>query len=159
MMKSLHHQSIKRRKLRTTCLVTISSFLFFLFYSSFTAPITGVSAFLRPIASTTTATSYFPSTCTLRLSAETTNEEKSSTPSKDNKAMAFLRKIGRVGGDKVDYANAIGVDEGSSTKTAAKWGRSKAMKKAKNAYRSCTDSGKRKRFEFCGGKCVRANLN
>jgi len=68
------------------------------------------------------------------------SSDSNASSSKDNKAMAFLRKIGRVG-EKVDYTNAIGVDEGSSSKTAVKWGRSKVIKKAKGAYRSCIDSG------------------
>ena len=41
------------------------------------------------------------------------NEEKVGL--KDNKAMAFLRKKGLVGG-KTDFANVIGVDEGESGK-------------------------------------------
>lgn len=63
----------------------------------------------------------------------------------DNKAMQFLKKIGRVGGNqKVDFTNAIGVDEGSSTKTAGKWGSgssSRPLKKSKAAYLSCIQSG------------------
>lgn len=39
----------------------------------------------------------------------------SPSSSSDNKAMAFLKKIGRVGGDAdIDYADAAGTDEGSS---------------------------------------------
>jgi Complex I intermediate-associated protein 30 (CIA30) len=70
----------------------------------------------------------------------TPNSERQSH---DNKAMQFLRKIGRVGGEKVDFTNAIGVDEGSSTKTAGKWSNSgmTPMKKSKAAFRSCTESG------------------
>ncbi|KAL3927132.1 MAG: hypothetical protein SGARI_005411, partial [Bacillariaceae sp.] len=56
--------------------------------------------------------------------------------------MAFLKKIGRVGGsNKVDFTNAIGVDEGSSTKAAGKWGGGRAMKKSKAAFRWCTETG------------------
>jgi len=62
-------------------------------------------------------------------------------PDEQNKAMAFLRKIGRVGGD-TDFTNALGVDEGQSGgKIAGKWGKGQAMKKALAAYRACTDSG------------------
>jgi hypothetical protein len=37
--------------------------------------------------------------------------------SQDNRAMAFLRKIGRVGGANHDYTNALGIDEGPSGKS------------------------------------------
>jgi hypothetical protein len=60
----------------------------------------------------------------------------------DNKAMTFLRKMGKVGGEKIDFTNAIGVDEGSGgKKTGSKWGRSGAIRKAKSAYQSCVVSG------------------
>ena len=79
----------------------------------------------------------------LRASAETDSDE--TKPKKDNKAMAFLRKIGKVGGTKVDFTNAIGVDEGSGgakiSSNAGKCDHDIAVKKAKHAYRSCTDSG------------------
>ena len=69
----------------------------------------------------------------------------SATNKKDNKAMAFLKKIGKVGGSKVDFTNAVGVDEGSGgakiSSNAGKWDHDVAMKKSKNAYRSCVDSG------------------
>lgn len=72
-------------------------------------------------------------------------QQQSSSPEQqqhedDNKSMAFLRKIGRVG-NKVDFTNAIGVDEGSSTKQAGKWGTSRSLKKSKAAFRCCTDTG------------------
>jgi len=63
----------------------------------------------------------------------------------DNKAMTFLKKIGKVGGTKVDFTNAIGVDEGSGgakiSTNSAKCDHDVAIKKAKHAYRSCVDSG------------------
>lgn len=60
----------------------------------------------------------------------------------DNKAMSFLKKIGKVGGERIDFTNAIGVDEGAGGKaTGSKWGRDGAVKKAKSAYQSCTTSG------------------
>lgn len=80
----------------------------------------------------------------LRLAddTKTTDDKAQKHASSDNKAMAFLKKIGRVGGsNKVDFTNAIGVDEGSSTKTAGKWGSGQGMKKSKAAFRPCTDSG------------------
>ncbi|KAL3902633.1 MAG: hypothetical protein SGARI_005745 [Bacillariaceae sp.] len=86
----------------------------------------------------------------LNLSDNTklTDDEKSGANASNsdgndgNKAMAFLKKIGRIGGaNKVDFTSAIGVDEGSSTKTAGKWGSARGMKKSKDAFRSCTDTG------------------
>jgi len=86
----------------------------------------------------------------LSASPETKNEESPGTPSTtgtkgDNKAMAFLKKIGKVGGSKVDFTNAVGVDEGSGgakiSSNRGKWDHDRAMKKAKHAYRSCVDSG------------------
>lgn len=69
--------------------------------------------------------------------AATANEQSGN----DNKAMAFLRKVGRVGGD-TDFTNALGVDEGQSGgKIAGKWGQSHAVKKAMAAYTLCTESG------------------
>lgn len=63
----------------------------------------------------------------------------------DNKAMAFLKKIGKVGGSKVDFANAVGVDEGSGgAKISSDVDNLKkdfAVKRARHAYRSCVDSG------------------
>ena len=63
----------------------------------------------------------------------------------DNKAMAFLKKIGKVGGAKVDFANAIGVDEGSGgakiSSNTEKWNHEIAIRKARHAYSSCVDSG------------------
>ena len=39
----------------------------------------------------------------------------------DNKAMAFLRKIGKVGGAaNQDFTNAMGVDEGTAGKQASR---------------------------------------
>lgn len=62
--------------------------------------------------------------------------------SADNKAMAFLKKIGKVGGEKIDFTNSIGVDEGSGgRKTGTRWGRNSAVRKAESAYQSCVTSG------------------
>ena len=52
----------------------------------------------------------------------------------DNKAMAFLRKIGKVGNNQ-DFTNTVGIDEGSSGKTAGQWGRgSKVNSETRNEY-------------------------
>jgi len=58
----------------------------------------------------------------------------------EKKSMAFLRKIGKVGGAaNKDFANAMGVDEGPAGK--AESSRRKVVKKAKHAYTLCTVSG------------------
>lgn len=55
--------------------------------------------------------------------------------------MAFLRKVGKVGGAaNKDFVNAIGVDEGPMGKSTADPGM-KNMRKAKNSYKECTISG------------------
>lgn len=54
--------------------------------------------------------------------------------------MAFLRKIGKVGGN-TDFTNALGVDEGSVGKEATKFGVGTATKKALGAYKSCVETG------------------
>ena len=56
---------------------------------------------------------------------------------KDNKAMAFLRKVGRVGGRK-EFVNAVGSDEGPAEKVS---GPNLAMTKCKSAFKSCVESG------------------
>lgn len=88
--------------------------------------------------------------CRLSASVEVKNEEYPGSPAatktkRDNKAMAFLKKIGKVGGTKVDFTNAVGVDEGSGgakiSSNAGKCNHDVAVKKARHAYRSCVDSG------------------
>lgn len=37
----------------------------------------------------------------------------------DNKAMAFLRKKGKVGGNASQFANSVGLDEGPAGKTSS----------------------------------------
>jgi hypothetical protein len=75
---------------------------------------------------------------TSSLSTTCSSSPDTSKYNSDNKAMAFLRKIGRVGASTVDFTHAIGVDEGSSTKTAGKWGN---LKKCRASFQTCTDSG------------------
>jgi hypothetical protein len=49
-----------------------------------------------------------------------TDEPVPTEAKKDNKAMAFLRKVGKVGGDaNQDYTYAVGVDEGPTEKKQA----------------------------------------
>ncbi len=57
---------------------------------------------------------------TLKASGD---DEKESTSKKgDNKAMAFLRKVGRVGGAaNMDFANAMGLDESPSGGTKSSY--------------------------------------
>jgi len=50
--------------------------------------------------------------------------------------MAFLRKVGRVGGKK-DFVNAVGSDEGPAGKAAGP----SLITKAPSAFKSCVDSG------------------
>lgn len=75
-----------------------------------------------------------------------TKEETASSPlppppkaekKKDNSAMAFLRKMGKVGGTK-DFTNAVGSDEGSGMAAPEK---PNTLKKAKAAYKECTVTG------------------
>mmetsp|Transcript_34887 Transcript_34887/g.38589 ORF Transcript_34887/g.38589 Transcript_34887/m.38589 type:complete len:340 (+) Transcript_34887:77-1096(+) len=61
---------------------------------------------------------------------------------KDNNSMAFLRKMGRVGGAaNKSFVNAVGSDEGSTGRQppAAKTGG--GARKSKQAYQECTQSG------------------
>jgi len=59
----------------------------------------------------------------------------SSEKKEDNKAMAFLRKRGKVGGSK-DFANAVGSDEGSGMAEPISF-----TKKSSSAYKESTVSG------------------
>lgn len=72
----------------------------------------------------------------LLLHAQEDNEIEQSTG--DNKAMAFLKKVGRVG-RKQDFTHALGVDEGEVGK--ASLSTVGALKKSPQAYTSCTKSG------------------
>jgi len=57
----------------------------------------------------------------------------------DNKAMQFLKKMGKVGGAaNRDFRYAIGVDEGTSGKSAGSGG---GMQKTKAAFGSCVQTG------------------
>jgi len=64
-------------------------------------------------------------------------------PKEDNKAMAFLRKMGKVGGAaNKNFVNAVGADEGAVGKVAPATGGGMAgLKKAKAAYQECTTTG------------------
>lgn len=62
----------------------------------------------------------------------------------DNKAMSFLRKIGRVGGAaNMDFANAMGLDESPSGGTKSSYHEDgfKNVRKSKEAYVPCATSG------------------
>lgn len=63
----------------------------------------------------------------------------------DNKAMDFLRKVGRVGGAaNMDFANAMGIDEspsGGSKSSYHEDGSFKNVRKSKASYTQCTTSG------------------
>ena len=87
-------------------------------------------------------------------SSSSSDEKKKQDETKDNKAMAFLKSIGRVGGAaNKDFVNAIGSDEGSSGRQPAAKGGTDGdgggggtggrggMRKARSAYSECTKSG------------------
>jgi hypothetical protein len=77
-------------------------------------------------------------TISLRVANEKeTAEEDTAGKNKDNKAMDFLRRIGRVGGPRQDMTHVIGVDEGSLGRSSG----SMAPKKSLQTFQSCTDSG------------------
>ena len=83
---------------------------------------------------------------TLHASEDGSESTTSTKKTGDNKAMAFLRKVGRVGGAaNMDFANAMGLDEspsGAGTKSSYhKGGSLKNVRKSKAAYTSCTTSG------------------
>jgi hypothetical protein len=86
----------------------------------------------------------------VRLACQVTEEESSTDPlptkkspgqPKDNKAMSFLRKIGRVGAStSADFINAVGVDEGPSGKTTGNR-QTNGIRKLQSSYKLCTESG------------------
>lgn len=69
------------------------------------------------------------------------NSQDTKQENGDNKAMQFLKKMGKVGGAaNRDFRYAIGVDEGPAGKSSG--GRSGGgLKKAKAAFKSCVDTG------------------
>jgi hypothetical protein len=70
---------------------------------------------------------FLPRASLLRLQADS-----------DNKAMSFLKKIGKVGGESNrDFTVALGVDEGPTGKSLG----SKSLRKSNTAYLSCIDTG------------------
>ncbi|KAL3760585.1 hypothetical protein ACHAWU_009546 [Discostella pseudostelligera] len=91
--------------------------------------------------------------CTRRnMNLQATTDGRTSTDntptgpggSDDNKAMAFLRKVGRVGGAaNMDFATAMGLDESPSggSKSSYHEGGFKNVRKSKAAYIPCTTSG------------------
>ncbi|KAL7524024.1 hypothetical protein ACHAXR_000409 [Thalassiosira sp. AJA248-18] len=79
-----------------------------------------------------------------RLHVSASSDEDSGNKKGDNDAMAFLRKVGRVGGAaNMDFANAMGLDESPSggTKSSYHEGGFKNVRKSKAAYIPCTTSG------------------
>lgn len=72
------------------------------------------------------------------------DKEEASAPKKDNKAMAFLRKVGRVGGAaNKSFVNAVGSDEGSTGRQPAADRESGVgvPRKSALAYKECTETG------------------
>eukprot|EP00581_Thalassiosira_minuscula_P008879 CAMPEP_0183712204 /NCGR_PEP_ID=MMETSP0737-20130205/7398_1 /TAXON_ID=385413 /ORGANISM="Thalassiosira miniscula, Strain CCMP1093" /LENGTH=300 /DNA_ID=CAMNT_0025940783 /DNA_START=27 /DNA_END=932 /DNA_ORIENTATION=+ len=83
-------------------------------------------------------------TTPLRASDDDESNETTTKKSDDNKAMAFLRKVGRVGGAaNMDFANAMGLDESPSGGTKSSYHEDgfKNVRKSKAAYVPCTTSG------------------
>jgi hypothetical protein len=76
-----------------------------------------------------------------RVQCPLASKDPTETNSKEeNKAMAFLRKVGKVGGvAHVDFKNAMGVDEGPAGKTSDRG--MKPVRKAKSAYKAVTADG------------------
>lgn len=67
------------------------------------------------------------------------SKEDSSTEKKENKSMAFLRKIGKVGGAaNKNFVNAVGSDEGSTGRQPPE---QRKLQKAKKSFQECTKSG------------------
>jgi len=69
---------------------------------------------------------------------ETSSKTVAGSSKNDNKAMDFLRKIGRVGGPRQDFSHVIGVDEGSTGKAA---GSATSLRKSLSSFRACTETG------------------
>eukprot|EP00580_Thalassiosira_gravida_P015567 CAMPEP_0201661518 /NCGR_PEP_ID=MMETSP0494-20130426/3867_1 /ASSEMBLY_ACC=CAM_ASM_000839 /TAXON_ID=420259 /ORGANISM="Thalassiosira gravida, Strain GMp14c1" /LENGTH=370 /DNA_ID=CAMNT_0048139655 /DNA_START=44 /DNA_END=1156 /DNA_ORIENTATION=+ len=94
---------------------------------------------------------------TKKLEQSSVASKKKSTPKKDNNSMAFLKKIGRVGGAaNKNFVNAVGSDEGSTGRqppaqrdSAGVGGvgggggadGSPDIAKSKASYRECTATG------------------
>ena len=55
--------------------------------------------------------------------------------------MAFLRKVGRIGGPRQDFRHVIGVDEGSAGKASGSSRSSSSLRKTLAAFTTCTSSG------------------
>jgi hypothetical protein len=109
----------------------------------------GVAAFVIPTARTSSSSRIVSSSTEARAANDEVNSSSSSTTTTnkngDNKAMSFLKKIGKVG-TKVDFTHAIGVDEGSggekvSSSLDGKCEHDIAIRKANHAYKSCVESG------------------
>lgn len=83
-----------------------------------------------------TAEAFQPCCCCKTGVSSSTALFSSTEEKKDNNAMAFLRRKGLVGGNK-DFTNVLGIDEGPSGKAAA----AKALRKAREAFKSCVESG------------------
>ena len=61
---------------------------------------------------------------------------------KDNKAMAFLRKVGKVGGAaNKNFVNAVGSDEGTTGRQPPAERNLSGLQKQKAAYQECTVTG------------------
>ena len=103
------------------------------------------SAFQVPACTASYQRQHLGLETTLHASEDDSESTTSTKKTGDNKAMAFLRKVGRVGGAaNMDFANAMGLDESPSGGTKSSYhegGSFKNVRKSKAAYTSCTTSG------------------
>lgn len=86
-----------------------------------------------------------------KLRSNTEDNDDDEPKKEDNKAMAFLRKMGKVGGAaNKNFVNAVGSDEGSTGRQPPAQRDSgggngaaagSGLKKAMVAYKECTDTG------------------
>lgn len=128
--------------------IRISNAVLWMLWSSYmmsTVPITAGFSLQPGLWGSPLRHHHRPTTTITTLKAgaddDTPKADKSTTTaaarSTDNKAMAFLRKIGKVGGTTTEeFLMATGSDEGLADKTDANG--AKAMRKLKAAYQECT---------------------
>jgi hypothetical protein len=104
-----------------------------------------VAAFVIPTAMTSASSRIVSSSTEARATDDKVDSSTTTNKNGDNKAMSFLKKIGKVG-TKVDFTHALGVDEGSggekvSSSLDGKCEHDIAIRKANHAYKSCVESG------------------
>ena len=84
-------------------------------------------------------TAYHPEPT--ELFSSSSEDDNPKAKKKDNSAMAFLKKIGKVGGAaNKNFVNAVGSDEGTTGRQPPA-DRMSTLKKQRGAYQECTVSG------------------